>query len=249
MYHVRALFALARRHGWLAAGSRPRRFRPQLPFLPRGHGTKGGADQDKKKLAGNFPEVHFLDLNIVLLAPEEDKKTGFVVAGKNATSLIRGLKQINGRTIKALEDDMRPGQMSAAGFLGKNEKLLDVLAKDNEYVVDQLGMWHQELWDLYALEAIFRKLKGQIDSKEPVRCTYSGRRYEIWVTASRQGLGIGGQPSPFKDGTGTNALVKVHNLDNGQKLEYSALVAIMVERYGFLRRQGHALPGGTETDR
>ena len=200
---------------------------------------KQPGDQEKKKPAGDYKEVNFLDLDIVLLSPEEDRKTGFVVAGKNSSSLIRGLKQINGRTIKALEDDMRPGKSSSAGFLGKDEKLLDVLVKDNEYVVDQLGMSHQELArQLYTLEAIYHKLNGKINDKEPVRCTYCNRRYEIWVSATRQGTGIGGQESPFKDGTATNAVVKVHNLDNGQKLEYSALVSGMVERYGFYEGKG-----------
>src|SRR5207249_4232562 len=79
----------------------------QEPDKPQG--------KDKKKPAGDYQEVNFLDLNIVLLTPEEDKKTGFVVAGKNATSLVRGLKRINGRTIAELEMDMRPGQLSSAG--------------------------------------------------------------------------------------------------------------------------------------
>jgi hypothetical protein len=205
---------------------------------PAGKDTKEGQEKqpDKKKPAGDYKEVLFVDLGIVLLTPEEDK-AGFVVAGKNATSLIRTLKKINGRTIAALEKDMRPGGLSSAGFLGNDEKLLDVLAADNEFVVDRMGMSHQELArNLYAMEKAFGKLGGSINTDKAVRCTYNGRRYEIWMSVTRDSRG--GQPSPFKDGTATNAMVKVHNVDNGQKLEYSALVSGMVERYGFYEGKG-----------
>src|SRR5262249_53351913 len=81
--------------------------------------------------------------------PKKDAKTGFVVGGKNDTALIRGLKEINGTTVADLEKDMRPGAKSAvgseAGFLGADEKLLDLLAADNKFVVDELGLTHQEL--------------------------------------------------------------------------------------------------------
>src|SRR5690348_3765090 len=68
--------------------------------------------------------------------PAKDPKTGFVVGGKNTTALVRKLPEIAGRTIADLEKDMRPGKISNAGFLGKDERLLDVLAADNAYVVD-----------------------------------------------------------------------------------------------------------------
>lgn len=190
--------------------------------------------KDKKKPAGDFKEVLFLDLGVVLLSPDEDKKTGFSVAGKNSTFLVRNLKRINNRTIAALEKDMRPGEFSMAGFLGKDEKLLEVLGNDNEYVVDAQGMLHQELArHLYALEAVWHKLGGTSNSKEPVRCTYCDRRYEVRVDATR-----GHQKSPFEDGTKTNTYVYLTNVDNGKKLEYSGLIPMMVERYGFYEGKG-----------
>jgi hypothetical protein len=204
-----------------------------------GDGAKAPGDKDKqdskKKPGGEYKEIVFLDLGIVLLTPEEDRsKTGFMVAGKNTSGLIRGLKKINGRTIAALEKDMRPGALSMAGFLGKDEKLLDVLVGDNEYVVDLMGMSHQELArPLYAMEAIFHKLEGKPNTKEPVRCSYHGRRYEIRLEATR-----GDQESPFGDGTKTNVYLHVNNVDNGQKLEYSGLLPRMIERYGFYEGKG-----------
>jgi len=184
----------------------------------------------KKPPAGEYKEIAFLELGLVLQAPQEDKKTGFVVSGRNPTYLIRGLKKMNGRAVADLEKDMRPGGLSMAGFLGKDEKLLDVLARDNDYVVEQMGMSHQELArHLYALEAIWHKMGG----KEPVRCTYCNRRFEITVQLTR-----GHQESPFQDATKSNAYLKAVNVDNGKKLEYSCLVPALVERYGFYEGKG-----------
>src|SRR5688500_18130066 len=59
--------------------------------------------------------------------PRKDPKTGFLLGGKNGTDLLPRLTETNGRTIADLEKDMRPGNFSTAGFLGKDEKLLEVL--------------------------------------------------------------------------------------------------------------------------
>src|SRR5262245_12948188 len=85
----------------------------------------------------NIDLADFLELGkyyVKPVDPKKDPKTGFVVGGKNSTALIRGLQEINGRTIAQLEMDMRPGAKSEvgsnAGFLGPKEKLLEVLAAD-----------------------------------------------------------------------------------------------------------------------
>src|SRR5262245_22332353 len=165
--------------------------------------------------------------------PRKDGKTGFVVGGKNDSALIRGLKEINGRTIADLEKDMRPGAKSEvgsnAGFLGPKEKLLDVLAADNRYVVDELGLTHQELAKhLHAMGTI-----GLWKQTEEVEFTYRGRRFKV-----KAGPTSGTQPSPFRDGTNSGNNVTVHNLDNGKKLEYALLVPYMIERYGFYEGKG-----------
>ena len=79
------------------------------------------------------------------MKPTKDAKTGFVVGGKNSTALILGLKEIAGLPIAKLEKSMRPGALSEKGFLGKDERLLDVLAEDNRFVVEKSGLTHQEL--------------------------------------------------------------------------------------------------------
>src|SRR5689334_6137986 len=93
----------------------------------------------------DFKDVDLADLEVVPVTAAKDPKTGFTVGGKNATSLIPSLTELNGRPIAELEKDMRPGESSAKGFLGARERLLDILAEDNKYVVDTLGRTHQEL--------------------------------------------------------------------------------------------------------
>jgi hypothetical protein len=181
----------------------------------------------------------FLELGKYYVPPVEptkDAKTGFVVGGRNMTVLVQGLTELNGRTIADLEQDMRPGAKSEVGsergFLGVDEKLLDVLAADNKYVLDELGLTHQELAKhLHAIGSIaFWQADRKSDESEFV---YSGRRYKVRLLIT-----TGTQLSPFRDGTQSGSNVTVENLDNGKKLGYALLVPFMIERYGFYEGQG-----------
>jgi hypothetical protein len=166
------------------------------------------------------------------VAPEKDATTGFLVGGKNTTSLVKKLTEINGQTIAELEHVMRPGAASTAGFLGADESLLDVLSHDNACVVDELGLTHQELAKhLHAMGAIgdWQFVNGQ----EQAEFRYYGRRFKVTLLRTR-----GFQGSPFNDGTisGTDAVVA--NLDNGKSLRYGLLVPAIVEHYGFYEGRG-----------
>jgi hypothetical protein len=155
--------------------------------------------------------------------PKKEAKTGFVVGGKNDTALIKKLTEINGLTIAELEKKMRPKALSKVGFLGVEENLLDVLAADNALVVDQMGLTHQDLaWHLRVLAA----------AGDNEALAYEGRKFKIAVGTAKNFI-----DSPFADGTKTNTDVKLHNLDNGKKLQYSLLVPLMIERYGFYEGQ------------
>ncbi len=183
-------------------------------------------------LAGptDYTKVDPKSLRIKFVTPSKDKKTGFIVGGKNPTSLVKNLKEIAGRSVTDLEKDMRPGAESTAGFLGKDERLLDVLAEDNRYVVDKLGLTHQELArHLHILGALAAKHTGA----KPLEIVYHGKRFRLRARFSR-----GYQDSPFKDGTKTDTEAIVENLGNGKKLDYSLLVPHMVERYGFYEGKG-----------
>ena len=169
-------------------------------------------------------------LGIKPVPARKDPRTGFVVGGKNPTALIPRLAEIAGRPIADLEEDMRPGGLSTAGFLGEGERLLDVLAADNRYVVDELGLTHQELArPLLVLGAVAAKHAA----REPREITYHGRKFKVRAILSRVFV-----RSPFQDGTRTNCAVTVENLGNGKKLTYSLLVPQMIERYGFYEGKG-----------
>jgi hypothetical protein len=169
-------------------------------------------------------------LGIKPVPPRKDPRTGFVVGGKNPTALIPRLAEIAGRSITDLEEDMRPGGLSTAGFLGEGEGLLDVLAADNRYVVDEQGLTHQEL-------ARPLLILGAVAARQAVReareITYHGRNFKVRATLSRVFV-----RSPFQDGTRTNCLVTAENLGNGKKLTYSLLVPQMIQRYGFYEGKG-----------
>jgi hypothetical protein len=181
----------------------------------------------------------FLDLGDYYVKPvpeHKDAKTGFIVGGKNETNLIRTLKSLNDRTIAELEKDMRPAAQSEvgseSGFLGPDERLLDVLTTDNKYVTDDLGLTHQELAKhLHALGTI--GLWQRKHQKLGAEFVYHGRRFKVKVEVTR-----GTQPSPFQDGTTSGSNATVWNLDNGKKFEYALLVPYMVERYGFYEGKG-----------
>jgi len=179
----------------------------------------------------DFTEATLDDLQIKPFEPHQDPNSGFIVGGKNATPLIEKLKDINGRPIADLEYDMRPGANAKAssdkGFLGNDERLLKVLAADNETVVERLKLTHQTLAiHLLAVAAIGEKTKG-------APFAYYGRRFKVTVRYSR-----GFQLSPFHDDTKTNAEATIENLDNGKKLDHSLLVPLMIERYGFYEGKG-----------
>src|SRR4051812_7941737 len=120
-----------------------------------GNGAASSADEIQ-------PGQDLSDISVPSFPPEKDAKTGFVIGGKNETSLIKGLSELNGRTIDSLEKDMRPGAWASKGFLGSEDRLTETLAEDNRYIVDQLGLTHQEIAKhLRAIAAAAEKAKGQ----------------------------------------------------------------------------------------
>jgi hypothetical protein len=178
----------------------------------------------------DFTKADVEKLGIKAVPEKKDPKTGFVVGGKNPTDLIRKLTEIAGRSIADLEKDMRPRALSWAGFLGKEERLLDILTADNRLVVEELGLTHQELArHLHVLG----KIAARDASQKEKELLYHGRRYKVKAMLAR-----GFQDSPFDDGTKTNCNATVWNLDNGKKLTYSLLVPDMIERYGFYEGEG-----------
>jgi hypothetical protein len=182
----------------------------------------------------DFTKVEPEKLGVAFVKPMKDAKTGFLVGGKNATKLIRQLKEINGRNIADLERDMRPGNNSTAGFLGKDEALLEILALDNDFVLEKHGLTHQELArHLHILGAIAAKHAPAKDGKTGYTFLYHGKKLEVKYLVFKFFA-----KSPFEDGTKTNEEVTVTNLGTGKKLVFARLVPHMIERYGFYEGKG-----------
>src|SRR5262245_36552317 len=93
----------------------------------------------------DYKDIDLSKHGVPIVKESKDAKTGFIVGGTNTTAVIRGLTRINEIKIADLERVMRPKKLSQAGFLGPDEKLLDILAADNDYVTGKLGLTHQEL--------------------------------------------------------------------------------------------------------
>ena len=203
-----------------------------IGFLTAVLSSAAGA-QDKGTLK-DFTGIKLEDYGIKPVTPTKDAKTGFIVGGKNATRVIKGLAEINGIAIRTLEAEMRPGRASTKGFLGKDEKLLDVLAADNRYVVEGKGLSHQELaHHLHAMGAVWL---WQVKNKQEGQpFLYHGKKFQVAGHASR-----GFQPSPFDDDTKSGSNVVVKNLSSGKEVGYGLLVPFMVEHYGFY--EGHGTP-------
>ena len=185
--------------------------------------------------AKDYTNVPPGEIGVRAVEARKDARTGFVVGGKNTTELIRKLTEINGRTIAELEADMRPGAPSEVGsgkgFLGKDEKLLDVLAMDNAYVVDKLGLTHQDLARALHVAAAI----GYADrfNDKGVTFRYHGHDYHVKMICYK-----GAQLSPFLDKTLTTCDAIVENRTTGKKMKYSPLVPHMIERYGFYEGKG-----------
>jgi hypothetical protein len=186
------------------------------------------ADEPLSDFTGTDPAA----LKVKPVAATKDPKTGFIVAGKNETALIKKLTEINGVKIADLEFDMRPGRLSRLGFLGKDEKLLDVLAADNRYIVEDKGLTHREIAKhLHILGALGLKLKAVGRKSMPFR--YHGKRFQIEMLITR-----GFQESPFQDDTKSGSVATLDNLDNDKQVRYALLVPHMIERYGFYEGKG-----------
>ena len=118
-----------------------------------------------------------------------------------------------------------------AGFLGKDEGLLEVLTADNAWVL-KAGLTHQELArHLNVLVSIAKMVSKRREDSEVF--VYRGVRF---TTSKREWLGY--QESPFRDGTKTSRDIVLKNVDNGKILKFSPLVPMMVERYGFYEGHG-----------
>jgi hypothetical protein len=153
----------------------------------------------------------------------KDKSSLMLIGGMNSSSILEKLTSINGIPIAKLENDMRPGELSSEGFLRQDDKLLDVLKKDNETVLGRYHLSHQELArPLNYLRALGDK------GMAPEEFVYNGQHFRIKYQHTHSS-----QESPFHDGTRSGANATITNMDSGESIEFAYLVGDLIERYGF----------------
>lgn len=163
---------------------------------------------------------------------------GLVLAGSNFSSQIRCCESINGIAIEQLEKLMRPGSNddygSTEGFLGENESLLDVLVSDNEFVMET-GFTHRQLAiPLLQVSLRARRMVAPDDQRDQAfEFEHATTNWRVKVRCFR-----GYQLSPFNDGTKSNCEFTLTNIDNNESVEFSGLVPLMIERYGFYEGHG-----------
>jgi hypothetical protein len=152
--------------------------------------------------------------------------SGFLIGGTNKTEMIRGLKTIGGEPISKIEKKMKPHASSTAGFLGRTESLIDVLSRDNAYVVDQLGTTHQEIGA--TLKTILKATPQK--SGEVV---WRGQRFKV----EKKDEYLGSQSSPFPDeeeSTFAKGIdYQITNLSSGHSIMVSDSLPDLIERFGF----------------
>ena len=173
---------------------------------------------------------------------------GLMVAGSNSSSVISECKSINGLSVDEIETLMRPNnpdkRSATSGFLTVDQRLIDVLVEDNDYVT-KLGLSHREL-AIPLLQISNRAVSER--NKTNAELIEQGRFKELVDTVDFKHAGTnwrvkvvehkGFQYSPFNDDTETKFDFVITNLDNEQTVKFSGLVPIMIERYGFYEGKG-----------
>lgn len=151
----------------------------------------------------------------------------FTVGGVNSDASIRGLRELNGQPIEALEARMRPGADSLTGFLGRSERLRSVMEADNRQVRDELGTTHQ------ALAFPLKLVRFLVNARAPSIKGWGDFAYRGERFFARGVIYRGPQGSPFADRSAARGDFEVVNARTGKGLKFSELLPDMIERYGF----------------
>jgi hypothetical protein len=125
---------------------------------------------------------------------------GFRVRGENSSDFIRALVTLDGIDISTYESWMRPRRFSNAGFLGRNESLLERLIIDNDKVrvlvgVDGNRLAHEDLLRT-AAEMIALAEKYRLPDQVAVPYKRTDGMYEVGAV---RWMGV--QESPFIQGS------------------------------------------------
>jgi len=120
------------------------------------------------------------------------------------------------------------------GPINGTKSLIDVLVKDNSYVLDDLNLTHQQLAEPLKIVHNIWSLQSSIPRGE-MTFNLEGNRYKVEGAA----FWVARDTSQFGDNTTLPmSRVTVTNLHNNAKISYSGLVPEMIWRYGFYEGQG-----------
>lgn len=161
----------------------------------------------------------------------------FIVGADNSDDAILHLTQINNIAISELEDRARPcayskwPSCSAAGFLSRNENLIDRLLVDNDYVHAK-GLTHAKLAEPLTIMRTLPATHCQLnDPSSPLAggsCLWNGMKFTVEFYPY-----FGHQESIFNDGLVSSVDVNVINTTTGQVIRYSEILAPYIQQYGF----------------
>lgn len=175
-------------------------------------------------------------------AESVEKATGFHLGGTNTDATLKALTSINGIALGELERRMRPGVLSPAGFLGAHENLVEVLRRDNDFVVGKKKSTHRKLALAMAMmEEMGQKVAGQFADRA-VRFVYQDATYEYRVRVS-DGFTV----NPFSQNrevadaeqtTSGSGLVTLKNFKTKQQVSWSTMMPFLIQRYGFYEGEG-----------
>ncbi len=151
--------------------------------------------------------------------------------GLHAEQELAGVRTITGRPLAEINRIARPGQLSGAGFIAREEDLITVLREDNRLVA-RLGLTHPELAaPLFHIWNLSLRRADHADSTrewlEFASVLYNGGSVQIDVQGTR-----GFQESIFDDG-----IQGSHNL-NIWRDPTPTEIAWLEARYGRLGRDG-----------
>lgn len=128
------------------------------------------------------------------------------------------------------QENMQPGEITADGFLGDDERpIVDIIQAD-ESEMDRLGISFEDA--VSRMRYLLRE--GQKGLEEPVTV---GDRWIVRVSEARGFL-----PSPFEDGIFRKINAEVEHAPDGnptgEKLLYTELSLHLMEKYHFLQGKG-----------
>lgn len=123
-------------------------------------------------------------------------------------------------------ENMEPGKISAAGFLGEDDRPLpDILTEDEERM-RRLGL-HYEYCAMLLRNLLQR---GEEGLGEPITLD------DTWLVSVSEARGH--LPCPFEDGIQRKIVAEIVNRKNGKTLRVSSLSLHLMEKHHFLQGRG-----------